>query len=108
MGNWRRVQVIGTCSVGDADIIRVRLNVGFTSPMWSPLCCGGIVGLRGVAPSLRCVVHCGADYEGDACIATVVCDDDGVRVGPPQVAEIPEQSVAVAQANMARFLVGMR
>jgi len=38
-----------------------------------------------VAPSLALKVHCGGDYEGVSCIATVTVADGEVSVGDPEV-----------------------
>lgn len=46
--------------------------------------------LRGVAPSLKCVIHMGDDYESSNCASSVVCNEHGIYVTEAQVEEIPE------------------
>ncbi len=45
MGNWRVVQIEGSCETEDVDPLRRYLAVGFEDPRWGPLHCGGIAGL---------------------------------------------------------------
>lgn len=58
-------------------------------------------GLRQLAPSLRVKVHCGGEYESERCVNTVTCDDDGVRVGPPEVLRIGDIPESQMHENMA-------
>ena len=45
MGDWRRVQVIGTCGSTDTGKLRELLGCGFDDDRWDCLCSGGIGGL---------------------------------------------------------------
>jgi hypothetical protein len=48
-----------------------------------------LVKLVKVAPSLRIKIYVGGENESDECVATVVLDDDGVRVCKPQMETLP-------------------
>jgi hypothetical protein len=43
-----------------------------------------------IAPSLRCMIHCGDDYESTKCVATIVAVDGVVEVVPAQVDDVGE------------------
>lgn len=45
MGDWRRVQVEGTCGADDVERLRLLLGVSFETDEWDCLCSGGICGL---------------------------------------------------------------
>lgn len=130
MGNWRTVNIEGTCGVEDVPALREYLRAEFEDEQrWGCLHDGGMCGLGNwarmrigaignlaerdyspkdvadelrkirelIAPSLRCKVHCGGDYEDLACVATVLCGDDGVTVAKPEVESvmrIPEDQIA--------------
>lgn len=140
MGNWRRVQIVGTCDRGDVLALRDALNYGNDFDKFHCLCNGGMCGLpnwageninavgnlaeRGytpqdvadqllklitVAPSLNVKVHCGADYEGEKCINTVVASRTPMAaVLEPEIAVIPEAPVSQLHDNMMAQLYGRR
>lgn len=56
MGDWRAVQIEGTCGAEDVVALRKHLAVGFEDERWGPLHNGGISGLPNWA-----------DAEIDAC-----------------------------------------
>jgi len=45
MGNWRTVQIEGTCAATDIAALRQYLAAGCEDPRWGPLHCGGACGL---------------------------------------------------------------
>ncbi len=45
MGNWRRVQIVGTCDRADVPKLREALEPGVDYQNFHCLCCGGIAGL---------------------------------------------------------------
>lgn len=45
MGNWTRVNIIGTCDASDIPALRKHLGVGFESDEWGCLHNGGLAGL---------------------------------------------------------------
>lgn len=59
-----------------------------------------------VAPSLRVKVHCGGDWESTTCVATVTLDEDGARVGPPEVPTVGEGIAERAAVRLRAALMG--
>ncbi len=122
MGNWRRVQIIGTMNHLDAQIVRQYLSGNNEDclhggsicglPNWGQTtvdCVGNLwerdytvddirselVKIKVFAPSLDLTVHIGGDYEDDKCIASITTKD-GVKVCQPQVdlvKKIPKSQV---------------
>ena len=45
MGNWRTVQIEGTCDAADVPALKEYLAVDFSDPRWGPLHNGGMGGL---------------------------------------------------------------
>lgn len=45
MGNWRRVNVVGTCEKSEVSKLRELLGVSWADERWDCLCNGGIAGL---------------------------------------------------------------
>lgn len=62
--------------------------------------------LAKVAPSLGVLVHCGADYETDECINTVVLFEGKTAVRWPDVKTIPEFAPMQLENNLMRALLG--
>ena len=58
-----------------------------------------------VAPSLTLKVHCGEDYEGDKCIATITVALGLIQVGIPEVAEIPQVPITQLGQNLMVWLI---
>lgn len=136
MGNWRTVNITGTCSESEVGKLRNFLAADYGDPNWNCLMNGGLCGLGNwastrisaignlgerdyspedvedalgdirqlAAPSLRCKVHCGSDYEDLNCVATVICDDRGVRVEKPEIREIMGIPESQVRANLAKEL----
>lgn len=119
MGNWRRVQIVGTCDSTEVAALRKALAVNMDDAHC--LMNGGLMGLpnwagknidavgnlfeRGygfddiqetlqqlaiVAPSLNVTVHVGPDHEGDMCLVSVVLLHGKATIEPARVKEIPE------------------
>jgi hypothetical protein len=59
-----------------------------------------------VAPSLGVMVHCGADYESEKCIATVVLFEGATVVRPPAVRLVGDLSPLQMENNILRQLIG--
>lgn len=137
MGNWRTVQLEGTCGAEDLDALRAA--VYYDRDKLENFHCltaaSGICGLgnwpaeninaignlaeRGYnvedieeilgvlseeAPSLRLTVHVGADYESRECIATIVLDEESIRVLPPQIKELSDLDEGTMMLNIMRQL----
>ena len=45
MGDWKAVQIEGTCGTEDVNALRRYLGVGFEDERWGPLHNGGMAGL---------------------------------------------------------------
>lgn len=140
MGNWIRVNVVGTCDEDDvpalAEKLKFDVNDDTTMDNFGPLVCGGICGLppwaavtfnvignlaerdydaHGVAkhleqladaaPSLRCKVHVGSDYEADECIATVTLEGGKATVGRNEIETIAEINQSQAMGNLMAQLM---
>ena len=148
MGNWRRVQIVGTCDDEDVDALKGALDwsgnlskIDVGDERWKvlgPLSSGGglaglpnwaqrsfsVVGncferdysvdsianhletLAKVAPSLEVMVHCGADWEKEGCIATVRLKNGKAKKLKPKVKIIPEISESQMEGAMLRVLYG--
>lgn len=63
--------------------------------------------LAALAPSLRCKIHCGDDWESDTCIATVTLAEDGVTVGEPEVPTLHFDS-SIATARLMGAMTGQK
>lgn len=93
--NWGALSNSGPSLCGLGDWPSTQMNVvgncaerGFTPEGVA----GHLRDLVKAAPGLRVKVHCGGPYEDKTCVATVICDADGVRVGPPERSALPELS----------------
>lgn len=51
------------------------------------------------APSLAIKIHCGGDYESQACINTITVADGRVALGPPEVTTVGAMSAEQSAAN---------
>lgn len=73
MGNWRRVQIIGTCDESDVRPLRVALDPGRDYSNFHPLVCGGICGLPNWAKPEIAVVGNLAErgYDADSVAETL-------------------------------------
>lgn len=129
MGNWMRVEIEGTCDPAEVPALMDACEMGADfHPLTNTggLCGLGMwpatdihaVGnlaerdytpsavakaldrLAKVAPSLRVKVHCGADYEGNGCVATVTLADGEANVGAPEREKIPPLDNAKCTANL--------
>ena len=58
-----------------------------------------------LTPSLDVRVHCGADWEEDECIATVVAAGGSVEVRKPEIETVPKIPDGQAEANLYRNLL---
>lgn len=60
--------------------------------------------LAKVAPGLRVKVHCGGDWEDPVCITTVTLDENGARMGEPEIERIRGASETEALGRMFQQL----
>ncbi len=131
VGNWKRVQIQGTCPADQAAALRAALNPGRDFENFHCLVNGGAMGLpnwaaekieavgnlaeRGYdeesvantleglaekAPGLEVVVHVGADYEKDECVASVALVGGKATVTEPKVEKIPPTPLGQVQDNV--------
>lgn len=63
-------------------------------------------GLVEVAPSMLLVIHCGGDWEGLDCVATIRVGEGLVAVGRPEVEKIAKIGDDQALLNMLRAIAG--
>jgi hypothetical protein len=136
MGNWIRVNIVGTCAEAEIDALQAAItptrdydNFGPLSsacglaglPMWA-LKTFNVVGnlaergydaesvaehLESIVervPSLECMVHVGADYESEKCVATVVAGSGKVTVVDPVVKSIGEIPAAQSVGHLFQQL----
>lgn len=143
MGNWRTVQIVGTCDAKEVDALRAACAYSYDDPdtMGNFHCLSfnptrpGLCGLGSwpgesmdasgnlaernygvedvaetlrelvkVAPSLEVKVHCGGDYEGSECIATVTASNGSVEIGDPEVERVRGASDDEIEGRLLRNL----
>lgn len=134
MGNWRSVEIVGTC--GDVAALKAAITV---NDDYSNFHClsdtrslsglgdwsGEQIHAKGnlaerdytiedvaeqlnelwkIVPSLDIKIHCGGDYEDKECINTILMRDGMVVIGEPEIEEISELSDAEMVYNLKRAL----
>ena len=91
LGNWaaRSISAIGNLGERDysVDDVASRLRI-----------------IAEAVPSLDIKLHCGADWEGDECIATISVHQGKVMVGRPEIEALPHIPESQLQANLLKWL----
>jgi hypothetical protein len=93
LGNWpaTRIDVSGNLAERDYDVDDVARQ---------------LEKLVKAAPGLRVKVHCGGEREDQTCVATVTLDEEGVRVGPPEIPYVRGASQDEMAGRLFKGLVG--
>lgn len=81
MGNWRTVQIVGTCDPADVPALHRALEPGPNYDTFHPLVCGGLMGLQNwAAPVIDQIGNLAErDYRVDDVAATLA---DLAKVAP--------------------------
>jgi hypothetical protein len=111
MGNWRTARIIGTCAVDQVDWTGAAFDRtgnlaerGYDEKRVAE----HLEQLAKAAPSLRCKVHLGGDYESKDVVSLISLEGGKATIGPPgdvTSLEIPEDQM---QSNLLSAMFGRR
>lgn len=134
MGNWRRVQIIGTCKKDEVYLLRKAISVAapFHCLSYTQVICGlgdwakeniNVVGNLAErdyqpvdiitalhkyivlkVPSLELIIRIGGGYESDSCVGVIKVKNEIIEYLSPDINKMPEISKDHIRKNMYRAM----